>query len=432
MSFSLSATLVVALSAALAASLPAIAQPSAKYEPAPKLAGKDLAPEPLLTGPLHTVAEPIAIEGFMGRFEIDSKFGKFHVAGTDLLGVRVRELAAIEALDQVEKGVEFQQALARSAQVPVRFVGNAITDPGGTVENVAMGFGTVLGRVGRLAVTGAHAVGDTASDITSSGSRPEPPPAPADEPVPPSFTGDPFGFNRARREWAKRLGIDPYTTNPVLRVKLDSAARASFAGEFPVNVAIGIVAAPLQYAATFDNIVRDSIWNLPVGDLVARNEAKLRAMGISGRPVRDFFRNRWFTPTLQTALVAALEELPNVRGRDAVILAATAVSGEARARSFIGAVRMLAQYQHDVAPLAKIRMSGIVAVGSAAKGELVVATDLDYIGWNAEAAQFAARTDLAAKQRTLLVSGAVSPRATGELASAHWAVRSGLRPQSAH
>lgn len=347
MRFSPSATLVVALSAALAASLPALAQPSTKYESAPKLAGRELAPEALLSGPLHSVGEPVAVESFLGRFAIASKFGEFRVAGVDMLGVRVRELAAIEALSQVEKSAEFQQALIRSAQVPGQFVGNAISDPGGTVESVASGVGTVLGRVGRLATTGARAVGDTASDIAASRPRVEPAPAPAGEPAPPSFTGDPFGFNRARREWARRLEVDPYTTNPVLRPKLDAAARATFAGELPVNVAMGVVAAPLQYAATFDTIVRDSVWNLPVIDLVAQNEARLRAMGIEGRPVRDFFRNRWFTPTLQTALVAALERLPGVRGRDAVVVAAATVGGEARARSLVGAVRMLGRHHRD-------------------------------------------------------------------------------------
>jgi len=430
MSFSPSATLVVVLFTALTASLPAIAQPITKYESAPKLAGKELASEALLSGPLHSVGEPVAIENFMGRYEINSQFGKFRVAGVDMLGVRVRELVAIDALSQVEKSVEFQQALLRSAQVPLQFVGNAVTDPSGTVENIASGLGTVLGRVGRLATTGARAVGDAATDMTSSEPRAQPLPAVAGEPVPPSFTGDPFGFNRARREWAKRLNIDPYTTNPVLRPKLDAAARATFVGEFPVNVAIGIVAAPLQYAASFDTVVRDSVWNLPVIDLVEQNERKLRAMGIEGRPVRDFFRNRWFTPTLQTALVVALEQLPQVEGRDAVISSAATVQGEVRARSFIGAVRMLGKNHHDGVPLSKVRMSGIVAVGTAIDGKLVVATDLDYVYWNAEAAEFAARTDLAAKRRTVLVSGTVSPRAIEELGRAHWDVRAGLRPAS--
>ena len=120
-------------------------------EAAPRLAGAAIAPEVLLAGPLHTVGEPVAVEGFMGRYEIRSTFGKFNVAGVEMLTTRVRELAAIETLDQIEKSAEFQQALVRTAQAPVQFVGNAFTDPGATVESVVTGVGTVLGRVGRLA-----------------------------------------------------------------------------------------------------------------------------------------------------------------------------------------------------------------------------------------------------------------------------------------
>jgi len=407
----------------------AVAQPPGNYENAPELAGGSVAPTSLLSGPLHGVAEPIAIENFFGRFEIDSQFGKFRVAGVNLLGVRVRELAAIQALNEVNRSEAFQQALARSAQAPVQFVGNAFMDPAATVENVASGFGTVLGRVGRLATTGALAVGDTASDLVRPGANAPPSVAPTEEPAPTSFTGDPFGFNKARREWAKSLNIDPYTTNPVLRRRLDEVAQATFAGNFAVNATVGLVVAPLQYAASFDTVVRDSVWNMPVVDLVAQNERKLRAMGIAGRPVRDFFRNRWFTPTLQTALVVALERLPKVRGRDAVIATATGIQGEARVRSLIGAVNMIAERHHDK-PLKSIRMSGIVAIGGGADGELVVACDLDYVWWNAEAAEFAARSDLAAKHRTLLVSGVASDRATRELARAGWEVRTGLRSES--
>jgi hypothetical protein len=411
----------------LACSAGALGREPHEQEAPPRLAGRELAPEALLNGPLHSVGEPVPVEGFMGRYEIRSAFGKFNVAGVEMLATRVRELAAIEMLDQIEKSAEFQQALIRSAQAPAQFVGNAITDPGATVESVVTGVGTVLGRIGRLATTGARAVGDAASDATTGRTRTASPPA-TDEPEPPTFTGDPFGFNRARRQWAQRLNIDPYTSNPVLRPMLDAAARVTFAGELPVNLTVGVVAAPLQYATTFDSVVRDSVWNMPVVDLVAQNERKLAAMRISGRPVRDFFRNRWFTPTLQTALVLALEQLHDVRGRTAVIASAASVRGEVRARSFIRAVHMLAQHHESVAPLDQIRMTEIVAVGKARDGTVVVAADLDYLWWNAETKEFAARADLAAKRRVLLLSGVVSPTAQEALAGERWEVRSRLRP----
>ena len=77
------------VSVALAITAPAAAQPKGGFEPAPVLPGSELAPAALLKGPLHTVAEPISLEGFFGRFVIESKFGKFSVAGVNMLAVRV-------------------------------------------------------------------------------------------------------------------------------------------------------------------------------------------------------------------------------------------------------------------------------------------------------------------------------------------------------
>ncbi|MCC7326059.1 MAG: hypothetical protein IT521_04560 [Burkholderiales bacterium] len=405
------------------------AQSAGGFESTPKLAGADLAPAALLGGPLHSVGEPVAIEHYMGRFNIESKLGEFRVLGVHMLGTRVQELAAIVALDEVNRSEAFQQALVRSAQAPVQLIGSAFTNPVGTVENIASGFGTILGRVGRLATTGAQAVGDTASDMSSNRQQTQTSAPFAGEAEPPAFTGDPFGFNKARREWAKQLQIDPYTTNPVLRPRLDAVARATFVGDFAVNATIGLVVAPLQYASSFDSVVRDSVWNTPVIDLVARNERKLQMMGITGRPVRDFFRNRWFTPTLQTALVEALDKLPDVRGRETVIVSAATLGGEVRARALIGAVLMLVR-QHRETPLRSIKTSGVIVVGSPDPGELIVAADLDYVWWNEQTAEFTSRSDLKAKRRTLLVSGTVSERTVRELAHARWAVRSGLRAET--
>ncbi len=422
---------VAAVAWLCAASLPAGAQPGGKYEEAPRLPGADLVPAALLTGPLHTVAEPVALDNFVGRFQIDSRYGQFHVLGATLFAVRVHELAAIKALGDVSESAAFQEALGRAVQAPVQLVGSAFTNPTGTVENIATGFGTVLGRVGRVATVGARAVGDAKSDMVApTAPAPAQPAALAGEELPPAFTGDPFGFNKARREWAKELKIDPYTTNPVLRVRLDEVARATFAGNFAVNMTVGLVVAPLQYATTFDGVVRDSVWNTPVVDLIEQNERKLQAMGIAGRPVRDFFRNRWFTPSVQTALVQAMEQLPHVQGLETIIETATTLQGEARARSLVGAVRLLAGFHRKTA-LAKVRASGVVLIGTTHPGDLVVATDLDYVWWNEEAAQFAARADLKAKNRTLLLSGKASPRVEKELARAKWSLRAGLRGEAA-
>jgi hypothetical protein len=420
------ATLAGLLAAmALATTGAAAAETRRGFETVPSLPGTGLVPAAVLKGPLHTVAEPVALEGFFGRFVIESKFGTFSVVGANMLGVRVNELPAIEALQEVQKSQAFQDSLVRAAQAPVQLVQSAFTNPVGTVENIGQGMGSVLGRVGFLARSTAQSVADS-----TSGSQPAKsglPPAPAGEALPPAFNGDPFGYNKARRDWARQLNIDPYTSNPVLRPLLDNASAASFAGSFAINTAISAVSMGANLVVGFDTDVRDAVWNQPPVDLARQNEARLQGMGVSPRTTRDFLRNRWFTPSLQTALVAALSKMGGIAGAESVIQVAAQVQGETHVRFLVESVRMLGQYDGKEARLAKLRMSGMVPVGVAEDGTLVVAAAIDYAWWDQAAADFAQRKELKGKRRVLLVAGDASERARQEFGKAGWTLRSGLR-----
>ena len=48
------------------------------------------------------MAEPVTVDGYFGRFVIESKYGRFSVLGRNMLAERVNELRAIEALLQVQ------------------------------------------------------------------------------------------------------------------------------------------------------------------------------------------------------------------------------------------------------------------------------------------------------------------------------------------
>jgi len=398
------------------------AQSGQGYESPPSLPTVRIAPAGLTKATDFDVSDPVRIERFMGTFQLHSPYGTFRVCGVDMLAIRVRELQAIEQLRKVESSTAFTDALAKSAKGTVNTVTSLVTDPGTTVENIATGAGTVLGRIGYSLKSGAQNVGDKASRRSNETNA-----RPSGDPEPPAFTGDPLGYNKARREWAKQLGIDPYTTNPVLRPLLDNAASATFAGNFAVSAAVGMVAAPLQYASDFESTVRDSVWNQPPLDLRKANEASLLQMGIPADSVRAFLRNRWYTPTLQTALVAALGTLQAVADRDTVMRAATAVQGEVPARLLLRSIVLLGDYHRKRTPLARVRMHGIVPVGTTGDGSLVASAAVDYLYWNEEAAAFAAAGDLAARKRLLLVGGQVSARASHEFTRARWSLESGLR-----
>jgi hypothetical protein len=213
----------------------------------------------------------------------------------------------------------------------------------------------------------------------------------------------------------------------VLRPLLDNAATASFAGSFAINTALGAVSMPVNMVVEFDTTVRDQVWNQPPVDLARQNEARLIAMGVSGRVTRDFLRNRWFTPSLQTALAVALAKMGNVAGAESVVRVASQLQGETRVRFLVESVRMLGRYHEQDGGLAKLRMSNLVPVGVGADGTLVAAAAIDYAYWDAAAAELAKRKELKAKRRVLLVAGFASDRAKQEFDQAGWQIRTGLR-----
>ena len=159
---------------------------------------------------------------------------------------------------------------------------------------------------------------------------------------------------------------------------------------------------------------------------IERNEARLKKMGIEGLPVRTLFRNAYFTPTLQSSLVLALESLGNVPGRDDVIAFAARAASETEARYVINSVSLLAQHNSKVAPLARIRGADNVIAGETRDGKLIISAPLDYIPWVKPADDFARRTDLKGSERWLLISGTVTPRAKQELTTLGWRISDNL------
>lgn len=411
-------TLLAAL--ALASAATAVAQ---NYETPGSLKASEIAPAALLRGPLHSVDEDVTIAGAQPNFTIRSQYGTWVARGHEMLVIRVSELPAFEQLAKVSKTDEFVKAAGAAVAAPVKAVGQFIESPLETTGNVFSGIGLIAGRVGQIAEQSVARVGDTlANNAPAEQPILKPVAAPLGTAAPRVLIGDPLGYNQQRRDWAQRLKVDPYTFNGALSEQLGQIASVSFVGSFPVDVALGTVIAPLYYAQQFNEQATLEAYQTPPLDIGTRNEARLRKMGIEGLPVRTFLRNRYFTPTLQTALVLALESMGNVAGREQIIVFAARAASETEARYVNNSVMMLAQYGRAVAPLARVRGADNVIAGETPDGKLIIAAPLDYLPWIQQVDAFARRADLTGTERWLLVSGKVTPRAQQELAALGWRV----------
>ena len=414
----------------------ASAQALADFEKPPTLTARDLVPAGRLQGPGYRIDDAVPTDGFLATFTVRSDYGVFTARGPGMLEIRLREVAGLRQLEAISKSAAFVEGLRASATEFGGQVKELVTNPVETVKAMPEGVGRFFERIGRGAKTGMQKLGD--ANAAQNAPAPPPPGPGAGLPgaSPPgakpdvsvtteaakaagSVTRDAFGYDDRRRQLAKEVGVDPYTTNPVLRKQLDDVAWAAFAGGLGVTAMKSMV--PGSMVIGTSTMLTDWVYDTPPGDLKVRNEKALLAMEVSQEAVDHLLRHPWYTLTRQSRLVLALARLGGVTGRADVMPLALSVASEAQARFVVGAVEMLARYHEKVAPLAKVEVLGTVVARTRA-GTLVVPGSVDLLAWTPTIDRFVRRSDLKAATKVLWLSGHATPRARSELERRGWTV----------
>ena len=168
-------------------------------------------------------------DGLMALFAIRSNVGNFNAPGLEMLRIRVAELPAIAQLQQTSKTGVFAKSVAKNAVRPVTAAGQMVMNPVETVKGLPGGVQRFFGRVG----AGAQQITQAATDSEQTGGERATTMASRIG----KTTKDILGYEQERRELAKQLDVDPYTTNPVLAPLLDEIAQVAFTAHAGVNLA---------------------------------------------------------------------------------------------------------------------------------------------------------------------------------------------------
>ena len=193
----------------------------------------------------------------MRIYVFTTPWGEFSAIGDGMMRQRQCELAALGQLQQVTEFRLFNRALAEAGISPIKFAGELIVNPLGTLGNTLSGIGSLFGQVG----SGAHNAGKYESDPMA----------------------DLTGASRKKRELAVKLGVDPYTDFQPLQQRLTQLSAAAATGGLVVSGALmaipgvgGIIVSNTATSANLGNAARD---NTPA-QLLDLNRAKLLAMGV--------------------------------------------------------------------------------------------------------------------------------------------------------
>jgi hypothetical protein len=388
---------------------------AAGFEAAPTLKAQDAAPPALLKGPKHTLAPTAKGDGFLLSFDVKSEFGSWHAIDLEMLDVRVKEVYSLAQLSDVSKTEIFATAFAKAAADKAKAVANVVKDPVGTAK-------AVPGGVARFAKGVARTAKGTADSVVANQKD-----APADDRTTTdkaqdaavagaSAAGDALVAGK-RREWAQKVGADPYTTNQQLSDKLDEVAWTAYAGGFALNFAVPTIPG-LGMVETADKLVYD----LPPGELQKRNDDKLKAAGVTDAARKALFVNRNFTPTIETELVDAIEALGTASGKSLLVSLAAESKTEGDARYIRRCVQMLAAGAKEVGGFRAFTTSRNEIEAVTPDFRLVLPWAVGYMTWNAETVPVMTPPVQAAAKREVWISGVATDRAKRELLAKGFAV----------
>lgn len=404
-----------------------LAAPS-QGEAEPRIPAAQLAPRGVaLSGPNHRVLSPVQVSGYMGQYTVRTDWGDVPAAGGRILAIRVEEVRALGKLQEVTSTQVFADAMAASARKTGEAVQRVVTQPVETVKGIPSGVERLVRRTARRVRDAAQRVGDALSrDDKHGGSETgeEKDKDKVDELL--DFAKEFAGVNRARREIARTMGIDPYTRNPLIQERLGDLAYASAAGGMSFGLALGQVGGFAGEVISVTGRLDNLVWNASPADIRDQLERRLVARGVDPATAGDFFRTAAFTPTLQIDFVSALEALGRPSGEQEVIALASQVRSEVDARFLIDQLRMLKRYGFEGDSIAALVTFDESIAATTRRGRWLLALPADRLSWTGAITDLARNASSLPRSRKVIVSGGISDRARRELKRAGFAVVAGV------
>jgi hypothetical protein len=393
------------------AMLAAASAPTAQSgdEPVGTLRASSVLPATIVKGPHHVVDQAVGVDGYYYTFTLTSDYGPFSAVGRSQLDTRLDEIRAIAALSDVSKSKVFLEAAGGAVVDIGKGAVSAAAHPVETAKGIGGGikrFGVNLGRASKRVVTteGGASSGDSTAETAAN---------------------TVLGVSGAMRRWAQKVGADPYTTNVTLRDALKSIAEVDAAGTIATKIVVPIPAV-VGTAAT----VGDLVWSKDPEELRKLNEQRATGLGVTAADAARFFRNGWYTLTLQTRIIAALDAV-KIAGAGDYLVSAAAAESDPEARFFVESAEMLQRF-HAKRPVTRL-LSDSRAVVAQAGDQATVLAPIDNVRSTADARDTLddngarARQELKATRFELRLTGRATEKMKKDARDRGWTVTDGVR-----
>ena len=405
------------------------------YEKPPSIPFNTAFPDVAIKGEHYSVKSSVPTDGFLTRAVIKSEFGEFVALGPGMLEIRLHEIDALVKLRTFEASDEFQRGAKESAQEKMSSLKQVYDKPKEAAAGISKGVSRFFKRSYRATKTGVQTFNDVVNDRSPGaveGAGAMLPGSAQSQALPDgeskykkaakasgSTAVNILGFDDSRRKLAKRLGVDPYTTNPVLDEKLDEVTWSIFAGDFGIDLATSLI--PGSIVITTSGLVTNWVWDTPPGDLRVKIEKTLLGLGVSQEDIDRLLRHRAYPLSYQAALTAAMEALGKVDGHKDIMPLALSVQTVDQARFVVNTLHMLQRYHETVQELKKIEVLGTV-FATTVNDTIIVAAPVDYVSWSEKLDRFSGRDRFLSQPHELYIAGTMSAMANEQLSKRSWII----------
>ena len=363
-------------------------------------------------GAEYRVREQIPTDGYMAHVTIDSDYGRFDCIGVEQAKDRMNEIAAIGKLVAVSRTDLFAKGVKQSIEAPIDAVKNIAADPVGSIKAAPKTVGHFFRKVGRGVQKTAESVGrnieahDTAG-LAKDGSR---------------TAKSIIGFDKAKLDCAKQLGVDPYSDNKRLQEEIQEVSWVFFSGGLPLRLGAMAVSGGASLALSTTNAIGlpEEMYALTPGELGLRNQEALKALGSDPALIAAFETSPACSITVRRKLILALDSLGNPPGSLEIIRLATELEQSRQTAFLLDSLELLNARNIQ---LAKLEVIGRLPAAIDNTGVLVIPAPVDFISWTPEIAEFAQRDDLAGRKPVMLAAGQLSPASQTGFAAAGWTIR---------
>ncbi|MCI0612876.1 hypothetical protein L0244_07785, partial [bacterium] len=390
-----------------------IAAVATDFEKPSSVKTSSILPPDLLKGPYHQVNDSVSSDGYSYAFTIKSNFGDFQAGSLTELRVRIQEIQSIAQLKEITGGEAFAKAAGAAATKSFEATANVIQNPVETVKGVPSGVKRKFENIGRMVKRSSKKDEEETQTEASNKSS--------------GVAQQVFGVTAAHRQWAEKVGADPYSRNAVLQHELQRLAKYDAAGKLGTNIARPKVQ-PFQAIRR----VNELVWGMDPQALQKLNEQRLKEIGADSTLSQQFLNHKNLTLTDVTDILASLVLLKQAADRTEFIRSSLSSESEEDALFYRDSAAMLEQMQTKGTTITRFLPNPKITVALCGK-RFVAVIPSDKLYWTQSFAtaltKFTDRhkTNIQnSKSKELWLSGSATDRARKELASRGWTVQEDL------